>query len=53
MREFEGIENNPENIERLFNIHEGIGFEGNLVRLVEATNNISPSGSKFIPSNTQ
>ncbi|HRT84871.1 MAG TPA: hypothetical protein P5523_09555 [Bacteroidales bacterium] len=53
MREFEGIENNPENIERLFNIHEGIGFEGNLARLVEATNNISPSGSKFIPSNTQ
>jgi len=53
MREFEGIENNPENIERLFNIHEGIGFEGNLARLVEATNNISPSGSKFNPSNTQ
>lgn len=53
MREFEGIENNPENIERLFNIHEGIGFEGNLARLVEETNNISPSGSKFIPSNTQ
>ena len=38
MREFEGITNTPENIERLFNIHSGLGFEGNLTRLVEATN---------------
>lgn len=53
LREFEGIDNTPDNIERLFNIHSGIGFEGNLARLVEATNNISPSGSKFIPSNAQ
>jgi len=53
MREFEGIYNKPENIERLFNIHAGIGFEGNLVRLVEETNNISPSGSKFTPSKSQ
>jgi hypothetical protein len=53
MREFEGIENKPENIERLFNVHAGIGFEGNLIRLVEATNNISPSGSKFTASNAQ
>ena len=47
MREFEGIINSPENIERLFNIHSGLGFDGNLTRLVEATNNISPSGKKF------
>lgn len=47
MREFEGIENNSVNLERLFNIHAGIGFEGNLARLVEATNNISPTGKKF------
>ncbi|MEQ1525718.1 MAG: hypothetical protein ABL911_03100 [Gallionella sp.] len=47
MREFEGIANNSENLERLFNIHAGIGFEGNLARLVEATNNISPTGKKF------
>ena len=53
MRKFEGIENKPENIERLFKIHEGIGFEGNLVRLVEATNNISPSGTKFSPGTAQ
>src|SRR5439155_22401507 len=53
MREFEGIPNGPDNIERLFNIHAGFGFEGNLVRLVEATNNISPSGRKFTPSDPQ
>ena len=52
-REFEGIPNTPENIERLFNIHAGLGFEGNLARLVEATNNISPSGKKFEPSESQ
>ena len=47
MRELEGIENNSANLEKLFNIHAGIGFEGNLARLVEATNNISPTGKKF------
>lgn len=47
VRDFEGIENAAENIRRLFDIHAEIGFEGNLPRLVEATNNISPSGAKF------
>lgn len=46
-RVMEGITNSPENIGRLFDIHAGIGFEGNLARLVEATNNISPTGVKF------
>jgi hypothetical protein len=53
MRLFEGIENVPDNFERLFNIHDGIGFDGNLARLVEATNNISPSGIKYSPTNAQ
>jgi hypothetical protein len=52
-REFEGIENSPENIHRLFSIHAGLGFEGNLPRLVEATNNISPSGKKFEPNEAE
>lgn len=52
-REFEGITNTPENIERLFNIHVGVGFEGNLARLVEATNNISPSGKKYEPNESE
>jgi hypothetical protein len=47
MQEFEGIRNIPENFERLFDIHDGIGFDGNLVRLVEATTGISPTGKKF------
>ncbi len=50
IREFEGITNSPENFDRLFHIHEGVGFDGNLPRLVEATNNIVPSGKKFIVS---
>lgn len=53
IRSFEGINNIAVNIERLFNIHAGIGFDGNLARLVEATNNISPSGKKFQPSPSQ
>ncbi len=46
-RELEGIENVPSNFARLFEIHAEIGFDGNLARLVEATNDISPSGIKF------
>lgn len=46
-RDFEGIENRPDNFARLFEIHAPIGFEGNLARLVEATNGISPTGIKF------
>lgn len=46
-RDLEGIENVPDNLSRLFDIHAEIGFDDNLARLVEATNNISPSGVKF------
>ena len=44
---FIGFENCPKNFIDLYAIHAEIGFGGNLARLVEATNNISPSGSKF------
>ena len=47
VKEFEGISNSGENIGRLYAIHAEIGFEGNLARLVEATNNITPSGTKY------
>ncbi len=50
VKEFEGIQNIPSNFERLFNIHSSIGFNENLIRLVDSTNNITPSGSKFIVS---
>lgn len=53
MKFFNNIENNRDNIEDLFAIHSEIGFEGNLVRLVEATNNISPSGRKFLFGETE
>ena len=52
LRVFEGISNKPDNFQRLYDIHAGIGFEGNLARLVEATNNISPSGTEFLVSHT-
>lgn len=53
MREFEGIENSPENFESLFNFHENASWDENLERLVEATNNIAPIGKRFTPSATQ
>jgi hypothetical protein len=46
-KKFNEIENCPDNFAELFAIHSEIGFSGNLARLVEATNNISTSGSKF------
>lgn len=48
VQQFEGIVNTPGNFDRLFAIHAEIGFDGNLARLVEATNNISPTGVKFL-----
>lgn len=53
MREFEGVENIPENFEYLFSSHENYTFEENLKRLVEATNNIAPTGKRFVPSESQ
>ena len=53
MRNFEGVENIPENFESLFHSHENYTFEENLVRLVEATNQIAPTGSRFMPSAKQ
>jgi hypothetical protein len=50
LRDFEGIPNVPANFERLFDIHSSIGFDGNLVRLVENTSNISPTGHKYLVS---
>jgi len=47
VKKFAGLTNAPENFEKLFSIHAELGFDGNLIRLVEATNNISPSGRKF------
>lgn len=53
IKEFESIPNTSENINRLFNIHHAVSFDENLVRLVEATNQISPSGKKFEPTEAE
>lgn len=53
MREFEGIANEPRNFEFLFSSHENYTFAENLERLVETTNNIQPTGKKFLPSASQ
>ncbi len=47
VQQFEGCANTPDNFDSLLAIHAGIGFDGNLARLVEATNSISPTGIKF------
>jgi len=47
-RELSGITNEAKNVVRLYRIHQPIGFEGNLARLVENTTNISPSGKAFV-----
>ncbi len=47
MKEYNEIANEPSNFEFLFGIHREIGFDENLLRLVECTNWISPSWSKF------
>lgn len=53
IREWEGIENIPENFEFLFHSHENYTFEENLDRLVEATNQIVPTGARFMPTKGQ
>lgn len=53
MRDFEGVENVPENFEYLYTSHENYSFEENLERLVEATNNIAPTGKRFEPTESQ
>lgn len=53
IRSFEGVVNAPMNFEFLFTSHENYTFKENLERLVEATNNISPTGRKFFPTELQ
>ena len=46
-KEFDGLSNSPENFSDLYAVHQEIGFSGNLLRLVEATTGISPTGKKY------
>jgi hypothetical protein len=47
VRIFNAIDNTPENFYRLFLIHQSIGFEGNLQRLVDETSAIVGTGHTF------
>jgi len=50
IRLYEGIENTPENFDRLWALHQGFTWDENLARLVEATTCISPTGVRYEPS---
>lgn len=52
-RNVERVDNSPQNFEELFLMHESFSFEENLERLVEATNNISPTGKRFDPTSKE
>lgn len=53
MRDFGGTLNSPQNFDYLFAIHQGLEWEDNLMRLVDATSNIKGSIHKFFPSNEE
>ncbi len=50
MRCYDGKTNSPENFAYLFSLHQGLDWEDNLFRLVEASSNIKPVSQKFHPS---
>ena len=50
MRDVDGIANVPQNFQALFLMHESFTFEENLIRLVEKTNEIVPTGKRFEPT---
>ncbi len=51
--EFQGLDNKPNNFDQLYSFHAELGFQENLPRLVEATNNITPKGNKFDAKQSQ
>lgn len=53
MRDYGGTTNTPKNFDYLFAIHQGLEWEDNLMRLVDATSNITPATHKFIPTNSE
>lgn len=50
IRVYDNKSNSPENFDFLFALHQGLDWEDNLSRLVEATSNIKPVNPKFKPS---
>lgn len=50
MLNFDSMENEPDNFQRLFAYHAGLSFQDNLERLVESTNDIVGRNLKFLVS---
>ncbi len=50
IREFNGKSNSPENFDYLFAVHQGLDWEDNLSRLVDATAQIKSVSQKFSPN---
>lgn len=50
IRQYNEIDNCPQNFDELFAIHQGFEWQDNLNRLVEATNDINPKNIRFQPS---
>lgn len=53
MRDFNNRKNAPENFDYLFAVHQGMDWEDNLFRLVEASSNIKPVNQKFEPTEAE
>lgn len=53
MRTYDDIENKPDKFLKLFSVHQEFTWDENLQRLVEATNNIAPTGVRFSPSEAE
>lgn len=53
MRDYDSKLNAPENFDYLFAIHQGLDWEDNLSRLVDASSNIKPVNKKFEPTKVE
>lgn len=53
MRDYDNKQNAPENFDYLFALHQGLDWEDNLSRLVDASSNIKPINQKFEPTEVE
>lgn len=53
VKEYNGLKNAPENFDELFTLHEGLEWDDNLFRLVEASSAIKPKSQKFSPGEAE
>ena len=53
MRDYDNKSNTTDNFDYLFAVHQGLDWEDNLSRLVDASSSIKPVNQKFIPSDAE